>query len=54
MDEPIDSDTIPVGPKPIRKLDQDVVNQIAASEVSIFPTFPRLHFSSSFTLFDYA
>ncbi|KAJ9113147.1 hypothetical protein QFC20_002039 [Naganishia adeliensis] len=33
MDEPMEPDTIPVGPKPIRKLDQDVVNQIAASEV---------------------
>lgn len=34
MDDPMDPDMIPVGPKPIRKLDQDVVNQIAASEVS--------------------
>ncbi|KAI5453410.1 DNA mismatch repair protein Mlh1 [Naganishia albida] len=33
MDDPMDPDMIPVGPKPIRKLDQDVVNQIAASEV---------------------
>jgi hypothetical protein len=36
MDDPMELDAIPVGPKPIRKLDQDVVNQIAASEVS-FP-----------------
>lgn len=34
MDASEEVDTIPVGPKPIRKLDEEVVNQIAAAEVS--------------------
>lgn len=34
MDASEELDTIPVGPKPIRKLDEEVVNQIAAAEVS--------------------
>jgi hypothetical protein len=32
-------DVIPAGPKPIQRLDADVVNQIAAAEVSSVP-FP--------------
>lgn len=34
MDPSEEADTIPVEPKPIRKLDEEVVNQIAAAEVS--------------------